>query len=226
LAASAALADRRGPFPSWQGSRWQLDGSRPLRNATTTTIAPTGTISIIAGCASGIEPLYALAYRRNVLDGAELTEINPAFQRVAAERGFASPEMFATVAEHGGVRGNEAVPADVQRRFPTAHDVDVAMHVRMQAAFQRHVHAAVSKTINLRRAASAVDVKAAYQLAYELGCKGITVYRDGSREGQVLVTGPRGTVVNAEPSCPECGAVLVVQAHCRLCRHCGWSVCG
>jgi ribonucleoside-diphosphate reductase alpha chain len=134
--------------------------------------------------------------------------------------------MFASVAEHGGVRGNPSVPDDVQRRFPTAHDVDVAMHVRMQAAFQRHVHAAVSKTINLQRTATAGDVKGAYQLAYELGCKGITVYRDGSREGQVLVTGARGTVVNAAPSCPECGSVLVVQTHCRLCRHCGWSVCG
>lgn len=226
LAASAALAERRGPFPAWQGSRWQLGGYRPLRNATTTTIAPTGTISIIAGCSSGIEPLYALAYRRNVLDGAELVEVNPAFQRVAAERGFASPELFETVARTGGIRGNDAVPADIQRRFPTAHDVDVETHVRMQAAFQRHVHAAVSKTINLPHDASPADVKAAYQLAYELGCKGITVYRDGSREGQVLVTGARDTVVSAAPSCPECGSVLVVQTHCRLCRHCGWSVCG
>jgi ribonucleoside-diphosphate reductase alpha chain len=226
LAASSALAARRGPFPAWAGSRWREQGHRPLRNATTTTIAPTGTISIIAACASGIEPFYALAYRRNVLDGAELTEINPRFQRVAAERGFASPELFAAVAEHGGVRGRGDVPADVQRQFPTAHDIDVATHVRMQAAFQRHVHAAVSKTINLRRDATPADVKAAYQLAYELGCKGITVYRDGSREGQVLVTGLRAVAVETAPSCPECGAVLVVQAHCRLCRHCGWSVCG
>jgi ribonucleoside-diphosphate reductase alpha chain len=226
LAASAALAVRRGPFPAWQGSRWHTAGQRPLRNATTTTIAPTGTISIIAGCASGIEPLYALAYRRNVLDGAVLTEVNPAFQRIATERGFASTELFAAVAEHGGVRGNAAVPLDVQRRFPTAHDVDVATHVRMQAAFQRHVHAAVSKTINLRREATPADVKAAYQLAYELGCKGITVYRDGSREGQVLVTGARNAQPAAAPSCPECGSMLVVQTSCRLCRHCGWSVCG
>ena len=226
LAASVALAEKRGPFPAWEGSRWQREGHAPLRNATTTTIAPTGTISIIAGCSSGIEPLYALAYRRNVLDGAELTEVNPMFQRIAGERGIAAPALFDAVAEHGGVRGNDAVPTDVQRRFPTAHDVDVASHVRMQAAFQRHVHAAVSKTINLRRDATASDVKGAYQLAYELGCKGITVYRDGSREGQVLVTGARAPVVNAAPSCPECGSVLVVQTHCRLCRHCGWSVCG
>jgi ribonucleoside-diphosphate reductase alpha chain len=226
LAASAALAERRGAFPAWRGSRWERAGHAPLRNATTTTIAPTGTISIIAGCASGIEPLYALAYRRNVLDGAELTELNPRFHRIAAERGFASDALFAAVAVHGGVRGRTDVPEDVQRVFPTAHEIDVAAHVGMQAAFQRHVHAAVSKTINLRRDATAVDVKAAYQLAYELGCKGITVYRDGSREGQVLVTGGRGEVVAAAPSCPECGAGLIVQSGCRLCRQCGWSVCG
>jgi ribonucleoside-diphosphate reductase alpha chain len=226
LAASAALAERRGAFPSWRGSRWDDAGQRPLRNSTTTTIAPTGTISIIAGCASGIEPLYALAYRRNVLDGAELTEINPRFRRIAAERGFASDALFAAVVEHGGVRGRSDVPDDVQRAFPTAHEIDVATHVRMQAAFQRHVHAAVSKTINLRRDATPVEVKAAYQLAYELGCKGITVYRDGSREGQVLVTGARSAIVAASPSCPECGSALVVQSGCRLCRHCGWSVCG
>jgi len=226
LAASAVLAERRGAFPTWAKSRWADAGHRPLRNATTTTIAPTGTISIIAGCASGIEPFYALAYRRNVLDGAELTEVNPAFQRIAAERGFASPAMFDAIAEHGGARGRAEVPADIQRRFPTAHEIDVGSHVRMQAAFQRHVHAAVSKTINLRREATASDVKGAYELAYELGCKGITVYRDGSRDGQVLVTGSRTSRSVVEPSCPECGSVLVVQSRCRLCRTCGWSVCG
>jgi len=226
LAASVALAERRGAFPGWRGSRWQDAGHPALRNATTTTIAPTGTISIIAGCASGIEPLYALAYRRNVLDGAELTEINPQFQRIAAHRGFGSDALFAGVALHGGIRGRADVPEDVQRVFPTAHDVDIASHVRMQAAFQRRVHAAVSKTINLRRDATPVDVKAAYQLAYELGCKGITVYRDGSRQGQVLVTGARSEAIAASPSCPECGSGLIVQSGCRLCRHCGWSVCG
>jgi ribonucleoside-diphosphate reductase alpha chain len=226
LAASVALAERRGAFPAWGGSRWQGAGHRALRNATTTTIAPTGTISIIAGCASGIEPLYALAYRRNVLDGAQLVEINPRFRRTAAERGFASEALFAAVALHGGVRGRSDVPADVQRVFPTAHEVDVAAHVGMQAAFQRHVHAAVSKTINLRRDATPLDVKSAYELAYELGCKGITVYRDGSREGQVLVTGAPSASVPVAPSCPECGSPLIIQSGCRLCRHCGWSVCG
>jgi ribonucleoside-diphosphate reductase alpha chain len=228
LEASSQLAQRRGAFPTWKGSRWEEGQAhaRPLRNATTTTIAPTGTISIIAGCASGIEPLYALVYRRNVLDGAELTEINPEFQRIASERGFGSPALFEAIAEHGGVRGRADVPADVRRVFPTAHEVSVESHVRMQAAFQRHVHAAVSKTINLPRSATAADVKAAYQLAYQLGCKGITVYRDGSRDGQVLVTGARNARPAQGPACPECGSVLVIQTSCRLCRHCGWSVCG
>lgn len=231
MAASRGLAVRRGAFPAWEGSRWQGAGEedageQALRNATTTTIAPTGTISIIAGCSSGIEPLYALAYRRNVLDGAELTEVNPAFQRLAAERGFASPGLFVSMAEHGGVRGRVDVPVDVQRRFPTAHEIDVGTHVRMQAAFQRHCHAAVSKTINLPKTATPPEVKAAYQLAYELGCKGITVYRDTSRAGQVLVTGARIAPEPAALRCPECSAALLVQSGCRLCRSCGWSVCG
>ncbi|HWB38056.1 MAG TPA: hypothetical protein VHA75_18720, partial [Rugosimonospora sp.] len=153
-------------------------------------------------------------------------EVNPVFQRTAKARGFGSDELFAEVAAHGGVRGNPAVPADVQRRFPTAHEIDVATHVRMQAAFQRRVHAAVSKTINLRRDATPGDVKRAYELAYELGCKGITVYRDGSREGQVLVTGGPTARAQLTPSCPECGNVLIVQSGCKLCRHCGWSACG
>ena len=226
LAASRALAEKRGPFPTWIGSRWEEAGQLPLRNATTTTIAPTGTISIIAGSSSGIEPLYALVYRRNVLDGAELLEVNPAFSRIAEERGFATSAMFDGIAETGGVRGHEDVPLDVQRAFPTAHEIAVAMHVRMQAVFQRRVHAAVSKTINLPKTSTPTDVKAAYQLAYELGCKGITVYRDTSREGQVLVTGAKAAIIATSPSCPECGSLLIVQSSCRLCRSCGWSVCG
>ena len=226
LEASRVLAERRGAFPAYAGSRWPAADARPLRNATTTTVAPTGTISIIAGCSSGIEPFYALAYHRNVLDGAVLTEVNPAFQRVAAAEGFASTELFAAVAELGGVRGRADVPESVQRRFPTAHEIAVPMHVQMQAAFQRHVHAAVSKTINLPKHATPADVKAAYELAYELGCKGITVYRDTSREGQVLVTGARQALIAASPTCPECSSALLEQSGCRLCRHCGWSVCG
>jgi ribonucleoside-diphosphate reductase alpha chain len=225
LDASAELAAVRGPFPAWEGSRWQRAGHRPLRNATTTTVAPTGTISIIAGCSSGIEPLYALAYQRHVLDGAVLPEVNPAFRAACEARGCWSPALAARLAASGSAHGDPDVPVDLQALFVTAHDVPVDVHVRMQAAFQRHVHAAVSKTINLRRDASPDDVKRAYLLAYDLGCKGITVYRDGSREGQVLQFGGEPDVAAAAPACPECGATLVVHHRCSMCRSCGWSVC-
>ncbi len=187
--ASAALAKERGPFPSFKGSRLDRPDAPPVRNATVTTIAPTGSISIIAGCSSGIEPLFALAYTRHVLDNATLPEVNPLFERVAHERGFYSPELMRAVAERGGVRGLDNVPEDVQRIFPTAHDIAPEWHVRIQAAFQRYTDNAVSKTINFPRDATVEDVRKAYLMAYELGCKGITVYRDGSRTTQVLRKG-------------------------------------
>jgi len=224
LDASAELAAVRGAFPAWEGSRWQRAGERPLRNATTTTVAPTGTISIIAGCSSGIEPLYALAYERHVLDGEVLPEVNPAFRRVAEAHGVWSEDLAARLAAHGSA-DVPGLPADVRAIFATAHDVSVDGHVRMQAAFQRHVHAAVSKTINLRRDATPADVRRAYRLAYDLGCKGITVYRDGSREGQVLRFGAIAEAAVSASMCPECGAPLLVHARCRMCRSCGWSAC-
>jgi ribonucleoside-diphosphate reductase alpha chain len=224
LDASAELAEERGTFPAWDESRWQRAGHRALRNATTTTVAPTGTISIIAGCSSGIEPLYALAYERHVLDGEVLPEVNPAFRRTAEAHGVWSEDLAARLAAHGSA-DVPGLPADVRAIFATAHDVSIEGHVKMQAAFQRHVHAAVSKTINLRRDATAADVRRAYQLAYDLGCKGITVYRDGSREGQVLRFGAIAEAAVAASQCPECGAPLLVHDRCRMCRSCGWSVC-
>jgi ribonucleoside-diphosphate reductase alpha chain len=226
LAASEALAEKRGAFPAWLGSRWDKAG-RKLRNATTTTVAPTGTISIIAGCSSGIEPLYAVAYQRHVLDGAVLTEVNPAFRRAAVAANTWTEPVAAAVARTGRARGVDGVPAELARRFPTAHDVDIEWHVKMQAAWQRHVHAAVSKTINLRNDATPADVRTAYELAFRLGCKGITVYRDGRREGQVLTSGEANGKHDEDRSrCPECGGALVTHARCTLCRACGWSVCG
>ncbi len=224
--ASARLAETRGAFSNFPFSRWAERGSPPLRNATTTTVAPTGTISILAGCSSGIEPLYAVSYVRQVLDGDRLVEVHPIFQEMAQARGIYTPELAATLAQRGGVRGLDAVPEDLQRIFPTAHDLSPETHVRMQAAFQRHVDAAVSKTVNFSARATAADVAAVYLLADELGCKGVTVYRDGSREGQVLSFGGVEAAAREVEKCPECGQEVVVSEGCVLCRSCGWAKCG
>jgi ribonucleoside-diphosphate reductase alpha chain len=226
LAASTALGAERGPFPAFAGSRWDLDGHPPLRNATTTTVAPTGTISIIAGCSSGIEPLYAIAYDRHVLDGAVLPELHPGFARRAAARGLLDDDLVATLRSRGRARGLARLPADLQALFATAHDVPVEHHVRMQAAFQRHVHAAVSKTINLPNDATPDDVRAAYLLAYAEGCKGITVYRDGSRATQVLAFGDSAEAPPPAERCPACGGELRDGGRCRVCLSCAWSACG
>ncbi len=184
--ASQQLAEERGVFPNWKGSVWEKKGIK-IRNATTTTIAPTGTISIIAGCSSGIEPVFALAYKRtNILDGEEFFEINPVFEETLKRRGLYSEELIAKIAEEGSIQGLEEIPEDIRRVFKCALDIAPEWHVKMQAAFQKFTDNAVSKTINLPNHATKKDVERAFLLAYELGCKGITVYRDGSREEQVL----------------------------------------
>ncbi|RLI56465.1 MAG: hypothetical protein DRO93_11290, partial [Candidatus Thorarchaeota archaeon] len=188
--ASIELGLERGSFPNFKGSVY--DGQyEAMRNATVTTIAPTGTISIIAGCSSGIEPLFAISFIRNVLDKDDkLHETNPYFEEIAREMGFYSEELMNKIAENNGsVQGLEEVPEEVQRIFVTALDISPEWHVRMQAAFQKYVDNATSKTINLPEHATVEDVKNAYLLAYELKCKGITVYRYGSRPEQVITTG-------------------------------------
>ncbi len=184
---SHELAAQRGSFPAFSESRY-ADGL-PLRNATTTTIAPTGTISILAGISSGIEPLFALAYVRNVMDNDKLTEVNPVFEQTAMLRGFHSKELVASVAEHGTVQDLDNVPEDIKKTFVTAHDIEPLWHTRMQAAFQRHTDNAVSKTVNFPHHATTQDVENVFVEAYRLDCKGVTIYRDGSRSGQVLSVG-------------------------------------
>jgi ribonucleoside-diphosphate reductase alpha chain len=184
--ASRQLAQKRGVFANFEKSVFSQRKGDTYRNATVTTIAPTGTLSIIAGCSSGIEPLFALSFVRNVMDNDELLEVNPYFERVAKEHGFYSHELMNQVARRGSISSMDEIPEEVRKVFVTAHDVSPEWHVRMQAAFQKHTDNAVSKTVNLPHDATKEDVQKVYDLAYELDCKGITIYRDGSKENQVL----------------------------------------
>jgi ribonucleoside-diphosphate reductase alpha chain len=184
-AASADLAKERGEFPNWNGSRLQAAGHR-LRNATVTTVAPTGTISIIADCSPGIEPLYGVSFTRNVLEEVRLVTLHPLFVELARAAGIYSERLARRVASQVSIRDIREIPEDLRRIFRTAHDVAPEHHVRMQAVFQRYSDSGVSKTINLPETATQKDVEAAYLLAYRLGCKGVTVFRTGSRAKQVL----------------------------------------
>ncbi|MEM5797430.1 MAG: vitamin B12-dependent ribonucleotide reductase [Candidatus Aenigmatarchaeota archaeon] len=187
--ASQQLGKEKGNFPNFKGSLWDKKGYKYRRNATVTTIAPTGTISILAGCSSGIEPLFAVAFVRNVMEGTRLLEVTPTFEEIARKRKFYSSELLAKIAETGSVQNIPEVPEDVKKLFVTALDIEPEWHVRMQATFQRFTENAVSKTVNLREDATPEDVRKAYMLAWKLKCKGITVYRYGSKENQVLTIG-------------------------------------
>jgi len=259
--ASVRLARDRGAFPNFKGSLYDVPGAEPPRNSTCTTVAPTGTISIIAGASSGIEPLFAVAYsRRHVLDmkdGDRMTEVHSAFARMAREQGALSESLIERVAATGSVRGLSAspMPETLARLFVTAHDLSPEWHVRMQAAFQRHCDNGVSKTVNLPEWATPGDVRDAYLAAWELGCKGVTVYRDGSRDHQVLSPGvPTERIGRAKPwstlhelgveisrrrrlgrseaagaaetgRCPVCGSFLPFAGGCLTCPDCGDSRC-
>ena len=190
--ASKALATERGVFPNFGNSVFKSREGCGYRNATTTTIAPTGTLSILADCSSGVEPLFALSFVRTVMENDKLMEVNPHFDRVARERDFHSDELMDKIARHGSIRNLNEIPGDVRDVYVTAHDVSPEWHVRMQAAFQKYTDNAVSKTVNLPMDATVDDVRSIYNLAYELGCKGVTIYRDGSKENQVLSFGGKG----------------------------------
>ncbi len=183
---SVRLGEDRGLFPAFKGSIYDTNNGLNPRNASRTTIAPTGTLSIIAGCSSGIEPLFALSYTRHILDGQQLIEINPYFEEIARNEGFYSKELMQQLAEGKNLRDFENIPEWVKDVFVTAHDITPEWHVRMQAAFQKFTDSAVSKTVNLPHEATIQDVAEVYMLAYKLGLKGITIYRDRSRESQVL----------------------------------------
>jgi ribonucleoside-diphosphate reductase alpha chain len=185
---SVELGEKRGSFPNFEKSVWK-DKYNSMRNATITTIAPTGSISIIAGCSSGIEPLFAVSFMRKVLEGARLFEINPLFEMTAKARGFYGAGLLEETARTGSVQGIKGVPEDVKRVFVTALDIKPEWHVKMQAAFQKCTDNAVSKTVNLSSDATVEDVEKVFWLAYRLKCKGITVYRYGSKPEQVLNIG-------------------------------------
>jgi len=197
---SQEIAEVKGCFPYYDKSIYAGTGQK-LRNATTTTIAPTGTLSIIAGCSSGIEPLFGISFIKNVMDGTELLEVNPHFRNTAIKRGFYSEELMREIARRGSIANMEEIPGDVRRVYVTSHDISPEWHVRMQAAFQRHTDNAVSKTVNLRHDAILEDVDQVFRFAYKTGCKGVTIYRDGSRESQVLNIGSvKGKKTDAQDS--------------------------
>jgi len=224
---SQELAEKKGVFPAFKGSIFDKANGLKLRNATLTTIAPTGTISIIAGpCSSGIEPLFAISYYRNVMDNDKLVEVDPLFEEVARARGFYSRQLMEKIAESASLKDVEGIPEDVRRLFVTAHDISPDCHVRMQAAFQRFTQNAVSKTVNFPHDATIEEVRKAYLLAYNSGCKGITIYRDRSREEQVLNVGSKTVVSeqkNLEPGkiAPRPRPEVIIGTTTKVATGCG-----
>jgi ribonucleoside-diphosphate reductase alpha chain len=184
--ASTQLARQRGPFPNWNDSIWRFKKKRQIRNAAVTCVAPTGTISMIAGCSCGIEPVYSVVFIRRVLGGKKLLQVNPVFSELAQQKRFYSKKLARLIAKTGSIQPISEIPADVRRIFKGAYDISPAWHVRMQAAFQKNCDAAVSKTINFPEHATTAAVEKTYKLAYESGCKGITIYRRKSRADEPM----------------------------------------
>lgn len=244
LRASIKLAEKRGPFPQWYQEQIYEDTQRPpQRNATITTVAPTGTISLVADCSSGIEPIYSVAYFRRSFDSDRMLFVHPLFEEYAQKHGFHSKALMSRIAANGSLEQIDELSETARRLFVTTHEIAPEWHVRMQAAFQKHIDAAVSKTINFPHTAGIEDVRQAYLLAYDLACKGLTIYRDGSREKQVLSTKPSGfreqapltaasqaemrspeNQLLAKNICPDCGSALQHNGGCLYCT-CGYSVC-
>lgn len=216
--ASEKLAGSRKAFPNFADSRPSVAGRPPVRNACVTSIAPTGTISLLANCSSGIEPFFALSYRREVIGETKVVDVHPALDRALREKATDAAMLLQQVRATGRL-GDGAAPQELRELFQTAHEIAPEWHVRMQAAFQKHTDTGVSKTINLAKSATPADVAQAYRLTFETGCKGITVFRDGCKDRQVLRAGMDSNL------CPECKEPLVAQAGCRTCASCGYSIC-
>ncbi|MHC4157962.1 MAG: adenosylcobalamin-dependent ribonucleoside-diphosphate reductase [Planctomycetota bacterium] len=184
--ASHALANLRGPFPNWNESVWRTERNRKVRNASLTCIAPTGTISIIANCSCGIEPTYSLVFVHQILDDSKMLQVNPVFKQAGEKRSFYNKSLEEKILKAGSIQKIPQIPAKIRKIFKCAYDIKPELHVQMQAAFQRHCDAAVSKTINFSDKATVAAVDKAYKLAYQLGCKGITIYRRRSRRGEPM----------------------------------------
>ncbi len=215
-AAMALAKECRGPFPAFPGTLWDLRGNPPVRNATVTTIAPTGTISILAGVSSGIEPLFALAFTRTVLEGRQLQELNPLLLQALEQRHLLSPDLLAEIRATGSLASVPGVPDDLKALFVTSHELTPEVHVRMQAVFQWHTDNAVSKTVNLPETATPADVEQVIQLAHQFHCKGITVFRDGCKGNQMLSLGiPDHSVAASRGGGVQAG--LEFSGECRNC---------
>jgi ribonucleoside-diphosphate reductase alpha chain len=241
LRQSQKLAQERGPFPNWKGSLWQKMGRKAQRNATITTIAPTGSIAMTAGCSYGIEPHFALAFYKQAMGGYKLPEVNVDLMRHLEHLDLHENGVVDAIMEHGSIQHIEGIPKYLKGIFVTAHDLGASDHIKMQAAWQKFTDNAVSKTINLAAEATVDDVAKAFMQAWKTKCKGITVYRDTSRSVQVLNIGkvhkskPKSnglvkTVVKKVKSakgeeCPQCGAVLTIHEGCKSCASCAFSAC-
>jgi ribonucleoside-diphosphate reductase alpha chain len=210
FSASEGLATERGVFPNWEGSVFDAAGGRRVRNATLTTIAPTGSLSIIANCSGGIEPIFALSFVREILDGEKLIEVHPIFAKIAQMEGFYSPELMKAIAQRAGIQEMEIIPQAIRELFVTSHDIEPEWHVKMQAAFQKGTDNAVSKTVNFPFEATRDKIREVFMLAYREGCKGITIYRYGSRDRQVLniQEEPKKTVKKVVSQLTEQGKVI------------------
>ncbi|MFC1768778.1 adenosylcobalamin-dependent ribonucleoside-diphosphate reductase [Nanoarchaeota archaeon] len=249
--ASRDIGADKGCFPAWDVSVWNEKGIK-MRNSAVTTIAPTGTLSMLAETSGGIEPNFAIAYIKRVMDGTEIVYVNRVFERVAKERGFYSEDLMRKVAKRGTLHGMDEIPEEVRRVFVTAHDITPKWHVSMQAAFQKNIDNACSKTVNFPNNATIKEVEDVYLDAYKQGCKGVTVYRDGSKSNQVLniesVKGKTSEELKKQASvsqlvsdlkknqetlkvqaeegkCPECGTKMVISEGCSTCPNCAYSKC-